>query len=248
MIGKAPRIVTLTLATTTGPLSVNRAVRSFARRGFCFWWAGATLLMSVAFSSAAAETILVLGDSLSSAYRMEVRQGWVHLLERRLDADGGSRYRVVNLSVTGETTRGGRARLPAALREHTPDLVILELGGNDGLRGFPLQQTEDNLDAMIVESKAAGSDILLLGMRLPPNYGFRYTRAFANIYETLASRHGIFFVPFFLEGVASDAGFMRSDGVHPKESAQPVLLDNVWPVFGVWMQSEAQRRRGAGEH
>ena len=245
MIGKRSRIV-----TPVRPVRGRRAVR--------LWWAGAVVLTSAVFSSVlgpisgavsgavSGATILVLGDSLSSAYRMEVRQGWVHLLEQRLNANGGDRYRVVNLSAAGETTRGGQARLSAALREHAPDLVILELGGNDGLRGFPLQRIEDNLDAMIVESKAAGSDVLLLGMRLPPNYGFRYTREFASIYETLASRHRISFVPFFLKGVAGDTGFMRSDGVHPKASAQPVLLENVWPVLSVWAQSEAKHRREAG--
>lgn len=246
MIGKVPRIITSPPIATAAPPSANRLAGRLARWFFYLGWTGAVMLGSAVLSSATAATILVLGDSLSAAYQMEIGQGWVHLLERRLNADGENRYRVVNLSVTGETTRGVRARLPAALQEHAPDLVILELGGNDGLRGFPLQQIEDNLDAMIVESKAAGSDVLLLGMRLPPNYGFRYTRAFADLYQTLASRHQLAWVPFFLEGVAGDAGFMRSDGVHPTVSAQPLLLDNVWPALGVWMQSEAERQRKAG--
>lgn len=203
----------------------------------------AAVVFCLSFSPAGAATILVLGDSLSSAYGMEVDQGWVRLLDRRLNSGKDGRYRVVNLSMAGETTRGGRTRLPQALRQHAPDLVILELGGNDGLRGFPIPEIERNLEAMIVESKAADSDVLLLGMRLPPNYGPRYTRAFADIYKALASRHQVLLVPFFLEGVATDTAFMRPDRIHPRANAQQRLLDNVWLILGGWIAARLSADR-----
>ena len=194
-------------------------------------------------ASAQAEVILVVGDSVSAAYRMTPEQSWVHLLERRLDAAGDGRYRVVNVSASGETTGGGKARLPAALEKHAPVLVILELGGNDGLRGYPIARIKDNLDAMITETKAAGSEVLLLGMRLPPNYGRRYTEAFQALYAELASRHSLPWVEFFLDGVAGHAELMQADGIHPKAVAQRRLLDNLWPQLSVWLERRGQRRR-----
>lgn len=181
-----------------------------------------------AATQASAGVILVLGDSLSSAYGIDVDAGWVQLLRDRLQARGEN-YRVVNASISGDTTDGGAARLPAAISKHDPDVVVVELGGNDGLRGLPLEVTRANLERIIVDSKKAGARVLLLGMRLPPNYGPAYTQAFYSIYEELAQRYDVARVPFFLEGVGGVDGMMQSDGIHPLANAQPVMLDNVWP-------------------
>ncbi|RRQ21079.1 arylesterase [Thiohalobacter thiocyanaticus] len=177
-----------------------------------------------------APRILVLGDSISAAYGMELEQGWVHLLQQRL-RDQGYPHRVVNASISGETTAGGAARLPALLQEHTPCLVVIELGGNDGLRGLGLQQSRDNLAGMTERAQAAGARVLLLGMRLPPNYGPAYTDAFADIYHELADSYETAVLPFLLEDVALEDGLMQADRIHPTAAAQPRLLDNVWPVL-----------------
>ena len=167
----------------------------------------------------------MFGDSLSAAYGLRAGEGWVTLLEKRLAGKG---YRVVNASVSGETTSGGRARLPRALEQHRPQIVILELGGNDGLRGLPVATAEANLADMIQRVRAAGARLLLLGIRIPPNYGAAYTKQLDAMYVQLAERNKVPFVPFFLEGVALDAGLMQADGVHPNAAGQPRLLDNVW--------------------
>lgn len=177
-----------------------------------------------------APRILVLGDSISAAYGMELEQGWVHLLQQRL-RDQGYPHRVVNASISGETTAGGAARLSELLQTHAPAVVILELGGNDGLRGLGLQQTRDNLERMIELSRGQEARVLLLGMRLPPNYGPVYTDAFERIYTQLAGPQGVDSVPFFMEGVALEPGMMQPDRIHPTAAAQPRLLDNVWPVL-----------------
>jgi acyl-CoA thioesterase-1 len=178
-----------------------------------------------AWASERERTILVFGDSLSAAYGLRAGEGWVTLLEKRLAGKG---YRVVNASVSGETTSGGRARLPRALEQHRPQIVILELGGNDGLRGLPVATAEANLADMIQRVRAAGARLLLLGIRIPPNYGAAYTKQLDAMYVQLAERNKVPFVPFFLEGVALDAGLMQADGVHPNAAGQPRLLDNVW--------------------
>jgi len=172
----------------------------------------------------------VLGNSLSSAYGLDVDVGWVQLLRDRLDARGAG-YRVVNASISGDTTNGGAARLPAALEKHAPDVVVVELGGNDGLRGLPLSVTRANLERIIIDSKNAGARVVLLGMRLPPNYGPAYTEAFYAIYEELADRYDVARVPFFLDGVGGVDGMMQSDGIHPVAKAQPLMLENVWPYL-----------------
>jgi len=174
--------------------------------------------------------ILVYGDSISAAYGIELDAGWVALLQQRLRAEDQP-HAVVNASVSGETTAGGRARLPALLAQDRYALVMLELGGNDGLRGLSLAQTEANLRAMIEVTQAAGAKVLLLGMRLPPNYGPTYTNAFAAIYTTLARESGAALVPFLLDGVATDPALMLPDRIHPRAEAQPRLLDLVWPVL-----------------
>lgn len=169
----------------------------------------------------------MLGDSLSAAYGIEPGQGWVALLQRRLE-DQGYGYRVVNASVSGETSSGGLQRLPRALKIHQPDLVILELGSNDGLRGLPIQTTRANLQKMIRLAREAGAEVLLVGMRMPPNYGPRYTEQFTGMFADLAQSEGVALVPFFLDGVALDPTLMQDDGLHPNARAQPVLLETLW--------------------
>ena len=174
--------------------------------------------------------VLVLGDSISSAYGLDVGKGWVQLLQTRLDEQSYN-YRVVNASVSGDTTNGGAARLPAALAAHNPDIVVVELGGNDGLRGLPLSETRNNLERIIVESQKAGARVLLLGMRLPPNYGPAYNDAFHAIYENLADRYKVARVPFLLDGIGGVDELMQADGIHPRAEAQPMMLNNVWPFL-----------------
>nr|WP_298107656.1 arylesterase [uncultured Pseudomonas sp.] len=191
---------------------------------------GAVLCLAMWSQAALAGTVLVLGDSISAAFGLDTRQGWVALLEKRL-AEQGSSHRVVNASITGDTSAGGAARLPRLLAEHRPDWVILGLGGNDGLRGLPPAQLQQNLAAMIDKAQASGAQVVLLGMLLPPNYGVRYTTAFARVYTALAEEKDVALVPFFLEGVGGVPTMMQNDGIHPALKAQPVLLENVWPVL-----------------
>lgn len=183
---------------------------------------------AVAPAAGAAPTILVLGDSLSAAYGMRLDQGWVALLQSRLRAQGYG-HRVVNASSSGETTGGGLARLPRALQTHRPALVVVELGGNDGLRGLPVPQVRRNLEAIIDQSQRAGARVLLLGMRIPPNYGPTYARQFEQVYADLARERRVASVPFLLQDVALDDTLMQQDGIHPTVRAQPMLLDAVWP-------------------
>ena len=179
---------------------------------------------------ALADTVLVVGDSISAAFGLDTRQGWVALLEKRL-AEQGYEHQIVNASISGDTSAGGAARLPGLLVEHQPSLVILELGGNDGLRGQPPAQLQQNLASMIEQAQNSGAKVLLLGMRLPPNYGIRYTTAFAQVFATLAEEKQVAFVPFFLEGVGGVPEMMQRDGIHPAVAAQPVLLENLWPTL-----------------
>ena len=173
-------------------------------------------------------TILVLGDSLSAAYGLRPEQGWVALLEKRLQAQGYG-YDIVNASISGETTSGGLQRLPRALKLHQPGIVILELGANDGLRGLPLDTARMNLQKIVDLSKAAGARVLLVGMRIPPNYGQRYTTDFAQMYRDLAARNSLPLVPFLLQSVALDPNRMQDDGLHPQASGEPAVLDTLWP-------------------
>jgi acyl-CoA thioesterase-1 len=173
-------------------------------------------------------TILVFGDSISAAYGIRVEEGWVSLLQKKL-ASQGYGYRVVNASVSGETTGGGLARLPRALEQHRPAILILELGGNDALRGLPLADVRSNLDGMIRRSQAAGARVVLAGMRMPPNYGPRYSQEFQQIYSNLSREHRLPLIPFVLEDIALDADLMQADGLHPNAKAQPKLLNEIWP-------------------
>ncbi len=178
--------------------------------------------------AAPAPVILVFGDSLSAAYGIDPEAGWTALLQRRLERLGLP-HRVANASISGDTTAGGLARLAAALERHRPSLVILELGANDGLRGLSLAAAKDNLGRMIDLAREAGAGVLLVGMRMPPNLGPRYTEKFHALYRELADEKGVPLVPFLLDGVARDPALMQGDGLHPNAAAQPRLLDNVWP-------------------
>lgn len=180
--------------------------------------------------NSASATLLVLGDSLSAEYGLPRGAGWVALLEARLSQQG-RKVQVVNASISGETTSGGRSRLPALLQSHRPGLVVIELGANDALRGFPLRSTEGNLRAMVQACQEAGARVLLVGMRVPPNYGRKYTEDFAQLFTTVAhdTRSGL--VPFLLKGVADrpDAvDWFQADRIHPLAKAHPLMLDNVW--------------------
>lgn len=194
------------------------------------WLMSAGLGLMLAAQSAVAGTVLIVGDSISAAFGLDTRAGWVALLEKRL-AQQGFDDKVVNASITGDTSANGLARLPEQLAAHKPDLVLLELGGNDGLRGMPVAQLQQNLASMIDLSRKAGAEVLLLGMQLPPNYGARYTKAFAQVYQTLADEKKVALVPFLLEGVGGVPTLMQADGVHPTAGAQGKLLENVWPTL-----------------
>lgn len=167
--------------------------------------------------------VLVMGDSISAAYGMDIEQGWVHLWASSQE----SRLTVVNASISGETTAGGLSRLAQLLAQHQPRLVIIELGGNDGLRGYPLQHIERNLSAMIDQSQAQGADVVVIPMQIPPNYGAAYTQQFYRIYATVSDRYNVTLTPFFLEDVALREDLMQSDGIHPTAAAQPIMLDAI---------------------
>ena len=175
-------------------------------------------------------SLLVLGDSLSAGYGVELQDTWVSLLQNRLNEQGYG-YRVINASISGDTTSGGLRRLPRALRKHAPAIVILELGGNDGLRATPVATMRSNLATMIELSQAAGAEVVLAGMQMPPNYGKSYTEEFANAYPELAEEYGVGLIEFFLKNVALDPNMMQADMIHPSVAAQPLLLENVWSAL-----------------
>lgn len=172
-------------------------------------------------------TLLVWGDSLSAAYGIPVEKGWVSLLQTKL----GDHYKVVNGSISGETTAGGLTRLPEALKQHAPDYVLLELGANDGLRGIDLPTMRRNLEQMITLSQAADTKVILLGIQLPPNYGTTFTEKFSATYTDLAKQYTLPLLPFLLDGIAENWDLMQADGLHPTAEAQPQILENVWKVL-----------------
>lgn len=184
----------------------------------------------VAFADGGEPTVLVFGDSLSAGYGIDVDQSWPALLQARL-AEEGYEHRVVNASISGETTEGGATRISDALSEFDPALVILELGGNDGLRGFPPARIRDNLERIVTTAVESDASVVLLGIRIPPNYGPRYTRMFEDVYREIASLHEVPWIEFFMEGVALNDTLMQDDGIHPNAEAQPILLDNAWPII-----------------
>jgi len=178
----------------------------------------------------ASPTILVLGNSVSAGYGLAYNESWVALLQDRLKYQGYG-YRVVNASISGETTTGGLARLPRALSVHRPQIVIVELGGNDGLRALPLDSSRRNLSRIIEIAQTSGARVLLLGMKIPPNYGPKYSEGFETLFHDLARRYRLPFEPFFLEKIALAPGMMQADGLHPTAKSQSAMLDSVWPVL-----------------
>jgi acyl-CoA thioesterase-1 len=174
--------------------------------------------------------MLILGDSLSAGYGMNSDQSWVYLLELRLK-DTGHSYRILNSSISGDTTQGGLARLPRLLDRYQPRIVIIELGGNDGLRGINPDITRTNMTSMIQSSQQSGAKVLLAGIKLPPNYGADYIEQFESMYADLARDYETLLVPFFMDGVVFKPGLLQADGIHPNEKGQPVLLENVWRIL-----------------
>ncbi len=188
------------------------------------------VLWSAAATAGSGPAVLILGDSLSAAYGIPQDRGWVALLQRRI-AERGLPHRIVNASVSGETTRGGLTRLPRLLEEHRPSLVVIELGANDGLRGIADRVLAENLRALVEMSKVSGARVLLLGIRLPPNYGAAFNARFDRVFDEVARETLTPLVPFFLKGVAEERALMLPDGLHPAADAQPAILENVWPAL-----------------
>ncbi|MGW9063113.1 arylesterase [Achromobacter animicus] len=204
------------------------------------------LLLVTAFATAAAapahaqtasapqgstpRTVLVVGDSLSAEYGIKRGTGWVPLLSARI-SEQYPKFQVVNASISGDTTSGGVARLPALLRQHAPAVVVLELGANDALRGLPLNMTEQNLRTMTQAARKADAEVLIVGMQIPPNYGRDYAQRFAAVFSNVAKNENARLVPFLMEGIATNRAMFQADGIHPNEDAQPQLLDNVWPAL-----------------
>ena len=176
-----------------------------------------------------AKTVMVLGDSISAGYGIEPQQAWVNLLQKRLDQQYPKQHKVVNASVSGETTSGALARLPKLLQTHKPNVVVIELGGNDGLRGQPPQMIQKNLVQLIQQSQKANATVVVLGMKMPPNYGTAYSKAFENNYKVVSQQYKVKLLPFFLEGVAGNKSLMQKDLVHPNGKAQPILLNLAYP-------------------
>ncbi len=213
--------------------------QTFLRRYSLFGWALALILLhghaaatveaTGAEAGAREQRLLVVGDSISAAYGMSLEQGWVSLLATTLSRD--TSWEVVNASISGETSAGGLRRLPALLEEHQPSLVVIELGGNDGLRGYPTQKLRANLARMTRLSRAAGANVIIVPMEIPPNYGPRYTSAFRATFAQVASEEGAALAPFILQDIATQASLMQEDGIHPTVDAQPQLLENMLPTI-----------------
>lgn len=196
----------------------------------------------LAMLPASAASVLIFGDTISAAYGMNIEQGWVSLLDKRLGKRDPGMHHVINASVSGETTSGGLRRLPALLKQHRPDVVVLELGGNDALRGQPPAMIERNLAAMIRLSKQAGARVVLLGMQIPPNYGRAYTEAFAAVFPKVAKTEAVEVLPFFLAGVGGVPELMQRDGIHPNAKAQEKLLALAWPLIEASVKSSSRRK------
>jgi len=193
------------------------------------------LPLQVFAAETAAPKILIVGDSLSAGYGLNLEDSWTALLQNKLNEEGYG-YKVINASISGDTTSNGLKRLPRALRVHQPEIVILELGGNDGLRATPVAVTRQNLVNMIELSQEAGAKVVLAGMQMPPNYGEDYTEAFAQIYFDLAEEYGVALIPFFMKNVALNPAMMQADTIHPNKQAQPLLLENTWEALEPLLQ------------
>ena len=196
----------------------------------------AALTTLAATAVGAAPTVLIVGDSLSAGYGLGAGQGWVDLLVHKLSAQGFA-HQVVNASISGDTTAGGRSRIGAALRNHRPSVVIIELGGNDGLRGSALAPVKANLEFMVEAAQKSGAKVLLLGMRLPPNYGTRYVTEFAALFTDVAKSRKAGLVPFLLEGFGDKPELFQADRIHPTAQAQPLILDTLWPELRRLLQA-----------
>lgn len=201
----------------------------------CVFCLGCSISLS-GFAAGDSLTLLVYGDSLSASYGIEEEQGWVRLLQTRLESENLPVV-VVNGSVSGETTTGGLERLPAMLESYAPELLILELGGNDGLRGLPVSIMRENLAAMIDLAKDSGAEVILTGIQIPPNYGPRYTAPFFETYAALAEEKSLPLVPFLIDGIPQQPELMQNDGIHPRAEAQFMILDNVWPILEPQLES-----------
>ena len=178
-----------------------------------------------------AKTIMIVGDSLSAGYGIQPQQGWVYLLQKRLDQQYPKQHKVVNASVSGETTSGALARLPKLLQTHKPQIVVIELGGNDGLRGQPPQMIQKNLGQLVQISQQAKAQVIIFGMKIPPNYGTAYSKAFENNYKMVSQQYKVKLLPFFLEGVAGKKKLIQNDQIHPNAKAQPILLNTAYPYI-----------------
>ena len=200
-----------------------------------------TFVTNLSFAQSSPLKILVMGDSLSAGYGIDIQQGWVNLLDKEISKTHN--VEIINASVSGETSAGGKSRLPALLAEHKPDIIILELGGNDGLRGQPLKLLERNLQTMIDASKTAGATILIAGMQIPPNYGARYSNQFKSLYSTLAEKNESALIPFLLEGIGGNPELMQRDGIHPTAEAQPIIVKNVLPELQKILANNTQADR-----
>lgn len=190
-------------------------------------------------------TILIIGDSISAAYGINRQQGWANLLQTRLQTLNPD-YKVINASISGDTTLNGLHRISPLLKRHRPDIVIIELGGNDGLRGLSLDEMEKNLGQMIRLSQQAGSQVVLIGIRMPPNYGAHFTRQFATIFQQLAQQYAIPLVPQILANIAEHPELMQPDGIHPQADAQSLIVDNIWPTLKTLLRSEKQMNTNRG--
>ncbi|MEX0619431.1 MAG: arylesterase [Pseudohongiellaceae bacterium] len=216
----------LTLASLARLLSKHRISVLIPAAALCL----VVLLIPAAYSAEPSRVLMIYGDSLSAAYGMEEEDGWVALLAEKI-REQGYPYRVVNASVSGETTSGGLARLPAMLDAYDPELFLLELGGNDGLRGLPVDNIRQNLDAMVNLASESGARVILAGIQIPPNYGPRYTGPFFEQYAEIAANDDLPLIPFLIDGIAQQPELMQSDGIHPKAEAQRKIVENVWPVL-----------------
>jgi acyl-CoA thioesterase-1 len=184
-------------------------------------------------------TVLIFGDSLSAGYGIEVDQSWGALLQSRLK-EQGYEHRVVNASISGETTEGGATRIESAIADFSPDLIILELGGNDGLRGFPAARMRSNLEKIVARAKASGAAVVLLGIRIPTNYGPRYSAEFEDVFRQVSELFEVQWIEFFMDGIAFNDDLLQEDRIHPNAVAQPILLDNAWPIISATLTDHNQ--------
>ncbi|MBJ9985408.1 arylesterase [Acinetobacter sp. S40] len=188
-------------------------------------------LLTLTPFAVSAKTILIMGDSLSAGYGINPEQGWVQLLQKRLDQQYPKQHKVVNASVSGETTSGALARMPKLLQSYKPDVVVIELGGNDALRGQPPQMIQKNLGKLVQQSQQAKAKVVLFGMKIPPNYGTAYSQAFENNYKVVSQQYKVKLLPFFMQGIAGHKNLMQNDQIHPNAKAQTILLDNAYPYI-----------------